>query len=290
MDVDPLVRRAVQLGVLLGGGHQGGNSGRGVLDLVHEQLGFDRVVQPADGTLTYRVGDAARDLLQPGQVQTSLDEGRGEIPSAGDTVIVEPVGDRVLPVAGLQRSQRGCLRDPLHRLLLQPDQDSQGGPVVRARGDQSEFVPHPGDPFPQRRGRPYRGGGRVVQLVGEPGGQRAQRQQPLPLTDRLLGGPHAEEQPLQHVYGHREPLPHQPRQRVRREHEEARRLTDPQRGGVDLRDAVAQVGLKGTRVHTALGRAADLHVVGADPPRQHQRSLDEHIEAAGRLAFGVHRS
>ncbi len=201
-----------------------------------------------------------------GKVETGLDEGRGEIPPAGDAVFVEPVGDRILPVADLQRSQNGRLRDPLHRLLLQSDQGFQGGPVVGSRGDQAEFVPHPGDPLPQRRRGPYRGGGRIVQLMGEPGGQGAQRQQPFPLTDRLLGGPHAEEQPLQHVHGHREPFVHQPRQRIRREHEETRRLAGPQRGAVDLRHTVAQVGLKGARVHAALGCAVDFHVVGTDPP------------------------
>ncbi len=265
MDVDPLIGRAVQLGVLLGGGHQGRDPGRGVLDLVHEQLRFDRVVQPADGAFTYRVGDAGRDLVQPGQVETGLDEGRGEIPAAGDAVFVEPVGNRVLPVADFQRSQDRRFRDPLHRLLLQPDQGVQCGPVIRSRGDQAELVPHPGDPFPQRRRGPYRGRGRVVQLMGEPGGQGAQRQQPFPLTDRLLGGPHAEEQPFQHVHGHREPFVHQPRQRIRREHEETRRFAGPQRGAVDLWCPLAQICLKGARVHAALGCAADFHVVGTDP-------------------------
>ena len=44
----------------------------------------------------------------------------------------------------------------------------------------------PRHPVAQRRRRPDRGRRRVVQLVGEPGGQRTQRQQAFPLLDDLL--------------------------------------------------------------------------------------------------------
>ncbi len=63
-----------------------------------------------------------------------------------------------------------------------------------------------GDPAAQRVGGADRRRGRVVQLVGEPGRQRAESEQPLPLTDRLLGVPGAEEQPFEQVGGHREPV------------------------------------------------------------------------------------
>lgn len=84
MNVDGLVRRAVHLGVLLGGADQRGDAAGSVLDLAQQRLGLDCVGQPPDGTIEVV-----------------------DLPPGSDAVVVEPVGQLILAVAGLQR---GCTR------------------------------------------------------------------------------------------------------------------------------------------------------------------------------------
>ena len=153
-------------------------------------------------------------------------------------------------------------------------------------GQHLELAPHRRDPLAQRHRRPDGGRGRVVELVGQAGRERAEREQPLALADRLAGPLAAEPEPLEQVRRHREPLGHDLREAGRAEHEELRRLGHPDRVLVHLRDPVAQVGGVGAGVDAALAGPADLDVVRADPPRGDQGALDEHVEAVGRGALG----
>ena len=152
---------------------------------------------PSRASVRHGVGDH----VEPVDVEAGLHEGRCEVPAAADAVVLEPVAEGVLAIAGLHRGQRRRLRDPLDRGLLQCDQ--------RLQRRRRAYLPAAIMPslcrIPATRSRSAdggadRGGGRVVQLVGEPGGQRPERQQPFPLADHLVGVLDAEEQALQQVH------------------------------------------------------------------------------------------
>ncbi len=160
-------------------------------------------------------------------------------------------------------SSCGALATRSAARCLQFDQRFQLGLVVLAAGDHLELAAHPGDPLAQAGGGADRGGGRVVELVGQAGGQRAERQQPLALVDRLLGPLAAEEQPFEQVDRHREPLVHDLGEAVRAEHEEPGPLGDPHRVVVQLRHPVTEVGHERAAVHAALA--------GPGSPRRRRR-------------------
>jgi hypothetical protein len=139
-------------------------------------------------------------------------------------------------------------------------------------------VPHPGDPVTQRCGGPHRGGGGVVQLVGEPGRQRPERQQLLALPDDVLGGAHAQEQALQQVDRHREPGVHHPGEVLGAKHEEAGVADHPDGRGVGLPGRIGDVGLHGAGVDTDLVGAHRLDVVLADPAAHRDAAAEQDDE------------
>ena len=159
------------------------------LDLVHQQLGLDGVGQPADGALEQSPSahaSATRSSQSTSSPAATND--RRELPAAGDAVVVEPVAELVLAVGGLhRRSASGALatRSTASSCSSTSVSQQRRGSISPV-GDHRQLVPHAGDPVAQRGGGPDRGRGRVVQLVGEPGRQRAEREQPLPLADDLL--------------------------------------------------------------------------------------------------------
>ena len=55
-------------------------------------------------------GEFACHVSEPGRIQTSLDEGRGDLPRGGDAAAFEPVGDGFGAVAALEVAERGRLR------------------------------------------------------------------------------------------------------------------------------------------------------------------------------------
>ena len=219
-----------------------------------------------------------------------VDQRRRQVPAAADAVLLQPVGELVLGVAGLDRAELRRLGDPLDGLLLQLDQRRQRPGSIRAVGDHRQLVPHPGDPLAQRGGGPHRGRGRVVQLVGQPGRQRAEREQPLPLADEPLAVPHAEEEPLEQVHRHREPLPHLRAPLGRRQQEDPQSVTASTVAPyVDWARSVLQVGLGGAGVGRRVVGPVDLDLVAAGQPGQHERAGQQHEEAGGLVALGDHR-
>ncbi len=72
----------------------------------------------------------------------------------------------------------------------------------------------------QVRDRPRGGRGRVVQLVGEPGRQLAERQQLLALADDLALPQPADHMAFEQVHGHRELSLHEAGERLGVQHEE----------------------------------------------------------------------
>ena len=135
---------------------------------------------------------------------------------------------------------------------------------------------------------PHRGGGRVVQLVGQAGRQRAEGQQPLPLADRLLGVLVAEEQPLQQVHRHREPFGHQLRRSIAAS--STKKRDGPSPAASCCRSAgPARPGRPGTRRRRHRAAEVRFTSMSSAPTRreQHDRALEQHVEAGGRVALGV---
>jgi hypothetical protein len=148
-------------------------------------------------------------------------------------------------------------------------------------------VAHAGHPVAQHRRGPDGGGGRVVELVREPGGQRAECQQPLPLADDRLDAAHRDEEPLEQMHRHREPAAHRGGEQVGGQHEELDVGEGPQRVAVHLGHLVADVGLGSPGVHPALVGAADLHLVAVHLPGHRHRAGQQHVEARRVVALGV---
>ncbi len=216
----------------------------GVVDLVQQQFGLNRAAQQLQGPAEQVLGLGCGDPIEPVGAQVRLDEDRRHLPAVLDAVLLQPVAELVLAVRGLQRAERlgrAQLADGHVHELAQPGEVF--APVRRGR-EFAELAAYRGEAFPQCGGGAHGGGSRVVELVGEPGGRRSERQQPLPLTDRLLGVLEPEEQALQQVDGHREPAAHDLRERVRRQHEEPGPLGHPHRVVVHLGHLVAEVRLE----------------------------------------------
>jgi transposase len=123
--------------------------------------------------------------------------------------------------------------------------------------------------------------------VGQPGRQGAERQQSLPLAYRLLHVPGAEEQALQQVHRHREPVVHQLGKPRRVQHEEPRPFGGAHGLEVDLLHPVAEIGVEGPGVHAGGRRPAYLDLVVTDPPAQRHRPGQQHIELLCGLALAV---
>ena len=135
MHVDDLVRRAVHLRVLLGRADQRGDPGGRVLDLVHQQLGLDRVVQPAHAPPS-RSRRARR--RRPASSQSTSSPACDEASARAPSRRVTPWSSSQSPSsssasAGLHRAERRRLGHPLDRLLLQLDQRRAARPVELAR-------------------------------------------------------------------------------------------------------------------------------------------------------------
>ena len=132
-------------------------------------------------------GPAERgDALEPRLVDAGRGQRLGEPPRLGDAERLEALEQLVLGIGGVERVERGAARGPLDRLAraarralaaslaLDPGLDE----AAERRADDVERLGH-------LRGRAAGGGGRVVELVREPGGHRAERRQPLAvLLDR----------------------------------------------------------------------------------------------------------
>ncbi len=137
-------------------------------------------------------------------------------------------------------------------LLLQHGERPQHLAVELVLGQHRQLVPHAGEPVAQGRGGPGGRGRRVVQLVGEPGGQLAEREQPLPLPDQLGEVALPDEQALQQVDRHRVPLPEHLGERLRGQGEEPAVGDRADRRRVALLEPVAEVELDRAGVHAAV--------------------------------------
>ena len=121
----------------------------------------------------------------------------------------------------------------------------------------------------------------------QPGRQCAESQQPLTLADGFLGVLDAEEEALQQVHRHREPVGHQLRESGGIEHEEPRGLGHTHRVVVHLGNAVPEVGVERAGIDAGARRPARLDVVGANLAGQHDRAGEQYVQRRRRVAFGV---
>jgi hypothetical protein len=123
------------------------------------------------------------------------------------------------------------------------------------------------------------------QLVGEARGDRAERGEPLPLVHHAPRVRHPEEDALQQVRAHREPLADGLGELAGREPEHPRRAGRPQRVLVALLDLVAQVRLHGAAVGAGPVRPADLHGVAPDVLGHHHLAVQQHVQELGGVSL-----
>jgi hypothetical protein len=148
-------------------------------------------------------------------------------------------------------------------------------------------VPHTGDAFPQRRGRPDGSSRRVVQLVREARGELPEREQPLALTDDGLGVAQPHEQALEQMHRQGEPLAQQLGELRGGELDEASVLRRADGVEVDLRHLVAGIGSGRPGVDPAVGRTDQLDLAVTHPAGHGDLAVEERVEAGGLLALVV---
>jgi hypothetical protein len=243
--------------------------------------------QPAEGRAPLQAGvDLLDHVVDPRGVHPGGGEHRREVVGVVHADLVEPLGDRVLQVALLQRGEvRPRLHRPLDGRLLaldQPGDELGGQPAV---GEQAQLVPHRAHPAAQLLGGPHRGGRRVVQLVGEVGRQVPELHQVLALAHRRLGGPHALVQPVQQVHRHRALLGDQGGEVLGGQPQEPAGPGGAQGGLVVLRVA-GRVGPGRAGVGAAVRRLVDQHVLAVGVLGQPQAAVEQHVQRVGRVALG----
>ena len=197
-----LQRRAVQLRVGPDRGDQLGDAPGRLLDLPEQ--GGDRVGarHPLQAGLERRSLKRGRDPCAPGRIGAGGVQRRGQGPAAGDPVAAEPGRERLLPVGPGQRVR---VHRPGPELAAQRVQGGElagrelaGGEPAQRRdeglGRRLEGVHGPGG----RRGR-------VVDLVGQAGGEGPQGDQGLALPGGRLDRARRVVEPLDEVAAEREP-------------------------------------------------------------------------------------
>ena len=118
-------RRAVHVGVLLGGAEERGDAGDRVGDLAHQQLGLQRVGEPVHGTVEHVRWGVVGQLVEKLRRRASRDEERRELPAARTPWVVEPVGQIVLALRLLDRESASARSDREHRLFLDLEEQLQ---------------------------------------------------------------------------------------------------------------------------------------------------------------------
>ena len=257
-------------------------------------------------------GDARGRLLELREHDARAGAGREEAEAGGEAVVADPRRDAIDPLAAeprlrergrdLERVRKAALRERLAELLLAialgerietlarrrllgglGAQRAESGELLRRRTG-SRDLGEGGLSLPlvlaQRRGRSGRGGGGVVQLVREPGGELAHRQQLLAVAlDPLDRAAHrldrGEEPAEQRGVGEREPAEFLPVQL------EQERLGDgagaPAVGGVREQRHRAEEAARPVADHQDL--------LAGDLPGRLQLALEHDVEVGRALAL-----
>ena len=208
MHVDPLVRRRGPSASTAWPPTPASRSGRW-RPRSRSSAARSRACTPSQCTPRSRspAGHRVASSLQPVGVEPALRRTPARAPSAVDPVVLEPVAELVLAVAGLQRrSASGAFATRSTASSCSSTSACSAPASMLAVGQQRELVPHAGDPLAQRGGGPDGRRGRVVQLVGQ--ARRSARRAPAAAPaapTRPARFAHAEEQALEQVHRHREP-------------------------------------------------------------------------------------
>ncbi len=191
--VDVLDRRLVEVGVRLEGLHDRGDPTRALRDLASEVPQPRGRPQELQGARQVRLlGDVGQriEIIGP---NAGLDQLAGHPPRGVDVARGQPDLHRLLGVGGLH----GPCHGTWGQLSQQCDGRSPGGGVARGRRELADAV----DAGAHLGSRPRDGRGGVVQLVGDPGRERAQLGQPLGLPQLIVGRAKAGEEGAEHLLG-----------------------------------------------------------------------------------------
>ena len=213
-DVGELHRGPVELGVGLHRRHQLGDATGRLLHLAQQaacRVGAGDPLEPGPQPVAV---EHLGDPLAPRDVDACGRERGRDQPVPVDAAPDEPGRQRVLPV-GHHHRVRGPGR--LLDLATQRVEGDELGCRDRALGEPPEGREQRLAGIAQRVHRARRGRGRVVDLVGEPGRQRAEGDQRLLLPRHRLDVAGGEEQALDQVRPEREPVARPGTQRGRRD-------------------------------------------------------------------------
>ena len=273
-------RRAVHVGVLLRGLDQGRDPGDRVGDLAEQQLGLHGVGEPPQRSLEQlrRAGRRAPARGSPCRCPPPTKTG-ASVQRVGHAVVLEPLAHLVLAASDSSSGlSSGGSAARWTASSCTSTRVSSSRWSISSCASIASLCRIAGDPVAQRGVGADGCGRRVVQLVGEPGRQGAEGEQLLALPDDLLGVAHPEEEALEQVDRHREPLADRFAEVGRRQHEHLG-LGDRARGGrVGHRLRACDVALHGAGVDAALVGAGDLDLVRADPSAQRDRAVQQQHE------------
>ena len=186
--------------------HQVGDPRGGVGDLAQQALGLHRVGQPADRALQ-RGRCRRRRTRPPGRPTPSppaTNTGASSQPPVTSCSSSQSPSSSSRSDASRGESAGAC-RTFLTNSSCASTSFCSCAPASLPEAIMASLCRMPGHPVAQRVGGPAGGGRRVVQLVGQPGRELAQRQQPLPLPEQRVAAAHPEDHALEQVHGHREP-------------------------------------------------------------------------------------
>ena len=178
MQVDLDEVAAVHIGVRLDRPDQVRHPLGRLLQLAGEAADGQRRRHPSDGGVGGRPGERAHPV-EPGAVDARRGQRLGKPPGLGNAKLLETGDQLLLRVRHVECVERRALLRTRQRLLLERDQRTRFLPLdagvdeaAHGRADHLERLLHLG-------GGPARRRGRVVQLVRQTGGHRAERSQPL---------------------------------------------------------------------------------------------------------------
>ncbi len=206
-------------------------------------------------------------------------------------MVLQPVGHLVFAIGRLQRREGRRLPALLERAPgeVRDRLELVGGQL--AANHRPDLLPHLGHHVAQPRGGAHDRRDRIVQLVGEAGGHRSERDEPLVPGDGVSGGVTLDLAPRQQVSGHREPFLHRMAPVGGGQLEQPAVGDRPRRTRVQLRDtAVGQVGVERAGVGAAVVGAEQLDLAALHAAQHGERPREQHEEAGCGCAFGVDRA
>jgi len=277
--VDALDRSAVHLRVGPHGGDQVGDATGRLLHLGEQGGRGERARHPFQSRLQRRVPEQGCRALAPGEIGAGGGQRRSDQPVALDVVPSQPGRDGVLVVGHHQRVQPRHAGLDLQAQVVEPAE-------LRGRDVAVSETPECRE---QRRtcavegtDRAGRRGGRVVDLMCETGGERAEGDQRVALSRRGLDRARGAVQTPDEVPAEGEPRVGPLPQRVGRHPEHPSVGHSPARREIDavLVPGPEPAGPTARHIHSP-----HLGLLAADAAPQGDGTVDEHPPEVGRLAL-----